>query len=368
MLTISSGPTNSMRGAAFLSGVRDGIVADVGGTSTDVGALVKGFPREAAVEMDIAGVRTNFRMPDTLSIPLGGGSLVEPEPLRIGPQSTGFRLSTDALVFGGRTLTTTDVAVAAGQARVGDPHRVESLDAHLVERVMAEMRTRLESAVDRIKTSAHDVPVILVGGGNILVGDALAGASRVLRPEHAEVANAIGAAIAQVGGQVERVYSLERTGREEAIADCRAAAVDKVVAAGGDASSVEVVDIDEVPLTYVPSNATLIRVKAVGESGAGRRCSAELTRCRHLRGRERCGGTPPGAHGASRHRHGGGARGSLQQPGHRKAQPPTHPLARDPEMLRRHPSGTARPFVESSTRSRVRATESANLPSEAWRH
>ena len=231
VLTISSGPTNSMRGAAFLSGVRDGIVADVGGTSTDVGALVKGFPREAAVEMDIAGVRTNFRMPDTLSIPLGGGSLVQPEPLRIGPQSTGFRLSTDALVFGGRTLTATDVAVAAGQARVGDPHRVESLDTRLVERVMAEMRARLESAVDRIKTSAHDVPVILVGGGNILVGDALAGASRVLRPEHAEVANAIGAAIAQVGGQVERVYSLERTGREEAIADCRGAAVEKVVAA-----------------------------------------------------------------------------------------------------------------------------------------
>jgi len=110
----------------------------VGGTSTDVGALVKGFPREAVVEMDIAGVRTNFRMPDTLSIPLGGGSLVQPEPLRIGPESTGFRLSTDALVFGGRTLTATDVAVAAGQARVGDPHRVEILDAHLVERAASE--------------------------------------------------------------------------------------------------------------------------------------------------------------------------------------------------------------------------------------
>ena len=264
VLTISSGPTNSMRGAAFLSGVRDGIVADVGGTSTDVGALVKGFPREAAVEIEIAGVRTNFRMPDMLSIPLGGGSVVRSEPLRIGPDSTGFRLSEDALVFAGSTLTTTDVAVAAGQARVGDPHRVKHLDAPQVGRVMAEIRARVESAIDRVKTSAHDVPVILVGGGNILLGDSLAGASRVLRPEHAEVANAIGAAIAQVGGQVERVYSLEETGREQATADCRAAAVDKVVAAGGDASSVEVVEIDEVPLTYVPSNATLVRVKAVG--------------------------------------------------------------------------------------------------------
>lgn len=264
VLTISSGPTNSMRGAAFLSGVRDGIVADVGGTSTDVGALVKGFPREAAVEIEIAGVRTNFRMPDTLSIPLGGGSVVQAEPLRIGPESTGFRLSEDALVFGGGTLTATDVAVAAGQARVGDPHRVKGLDETLVGQVMAEIRTRVENAIDRVKTGAHDVPVILVGGGNILLGDSLGGASRVLRPEHAEVANAIGAAIAQVGGQVERVYSLDEMGREEAIADCRAAAVDKVIAAGGDASTAEVVEIDEVPLTYVPSNATLVRVKAVG--------------------------------------------------------------------------------------------------------
>ena len=104
VLTIASGPTNSMRGAAFLSGVRDGIVVDVGGTSTDVGALVKGFPREAAVAIELAGVRTNFRMPDVLSIPLGGGSVVERDPLRIGPESVGYRLPEEALVFGGPKL------------------------------------------------------------------------------------------------------------------------------------------------------------------------------------------------------------------------------------------------------------------------
>ena len=31
VFTIASGPTNSMKGAAFLSGIRDGIVLDVGG-------------------------------------------------------------------------------------------------------------------------------------------------------------------------------------------------------------------------------------------------------------------------------------------------------------------------------------------------
>ena len=47
VLTIGSGPTNSMRGAAFLTGVQDAIVMDVGGTTTDIGVLAAGFPRES---------------------------------------------------------------------------------------------------------------------------------------------------------------------------------------------------------------------------------------------------------------------------------------------------------------------------------
>ena len=265
VLTIASGPTNSMRGAAWLSGIRDGIVVDVGGTSTDVGALVNGFPREAAVAVELAGVRTNFRMPDTVSIPLGGGTVVEPDPLRIGPESVGYRLPTVGRVFGGDTLTATDLAVASGHVELGDPSLVASTDTTLVGRVMDEIQDRVETAIDRVKLSRDDVPVALVGGGSILLGSKLAGASEVVRPENSGVANAIGAAIAQVGGQVERVYSLEGMGREEAIADCSAAAVARAVSAGADPSTIEVVEIDEIPLTYVPSNATRVRVKAVGD-------------------------------------------------------------------------------------------------------
>ncbi len=50
----------------------------------------------------------------------------------------------------------------------------------------------------RCSTSADDVPVIVVGGAAALCGDYLAGASAVIRPEHADVANAVGAAIPQV--------------------------------------------------------------------------------------------------------------------------------------------------------------------------
>ena len=58
--TFASGPTNSMRGAAFLSGERDARVVDIGGTTSDVGILQHGFPREAAVESTSAvSVRTS---------------------------------------------------------------------------------------------------------------------------------------------------------------------------------------------------------------------------------------------------------------------------------------------------------------------
>src|SRR5207253_8649592 len=43
--TFASGPTNSMRGAALLSGETHCAVIDIGGTTADMGILEGGFPR-----------------------------------------------------------------------------------------------------------------------------------------------------------------------------------------------------------------------------------------------------------------------------------------------------------------------------------
>lgn len=265
VLAISSGPTNSMRGAAFLSGIENGIVVDIGGTSTDVGALVNGFPREASIAVNLAGVRTNFRMPDVLSIALGGGSVVKQNPLTIGPSSVGFALAHEALVFGGKTLTSTDIAVAGSFADIGDKSLVQSLETSLVTDTAIEIRRRIERVVDQMKLNANPVPVILVGGGNILVGNKLEGASQVIRPKQAEVANAIGAAIAQVGGEVEKVYALDGTNRLRVLEEAKAEATTRAVTAGADPNTITVVEIEEIPLTYLPSNAVRVRVKVVGD-------------------------------------------------------------------------------------------------------
>ena len=139
----------------------------------------------------------------------------------------------------------------------------------MVKGIIQEIQARVEETVDKVKTSASPVPVILVGGGSILVQDSISGASQVLRPEHAEVANAIGAAMAQVGGQVEKVFSLDGMSRQVALDSAKNEAIGRAVEAGADPNSVEIVELDEVPLTYLPSNAILIRAKAAGDLATG---------------------------------------------------------------------------------------------------
>jgi N-methylhydantoinase A/oxoprolinase/acetone carboxylase beta subunit len=277
--TFASGPTNSMRGAALLSGEQDCAVVDIGGTTADIGVLQNGFPREAAVSVEVGGVRTNFRMPDVLSLGLGGGSLVrgDTSSFTIGPDSVGYELTSRARVFGGDTLTASDLAVAAGRASFGDASLVAGLDRGLVELGLALAEQMIAEVVDRMKTSPDPIPVVVVGGGSVLLGDSLPGASRLVRPEHFAVANAIGAAIAQVGGEVERVFSLDQITRDAALDQAKAEATAKAVAAGATESTVRIVDVDDVPLPYIPGNATRIKVKAVGDLELGRERLASVS-------------------------------------------------------------------------------------------
>jgi N-methylhydantoinase A/oxoprolinase/acetone carboxylase beta subunit len=266
VLTFASGPTNSMRGAAYLTGLRDALVIDIGGTTSDIGMLTAGFPREAGVAVPIGGVRTNFRMPDLLTLGLGGGSRVRLDPLRVGPDSVGFRLTEQALVFGGSTLTASDAAVAAGRAALGDPRGLTADATTHAPAVMQRIRQQLADAIDQVKTSSAPVPVILVGGGSILVGDDLPGASAVIRPPDYQVANAIGAAIAQVSGEVDHVRALDDGATRASLLEAaQREATARAVEAGALADTVTLVEAEDVPLAYLPGGATRVRVKVVGD-------------------------------------------------------------------------------------------------------
>ncbi len=275
IFTVASGPTNSIRGAAFLTGMSDGIVVDIGGTTTLVGVLVKGFPRESSIAVEIGGVRTNFRMPDLIATGCGGGTVVRSHngEVELGPQSVGYRLTEKGLAWGGDTVTTTDIALAAGYATIEDPRcdtsRLEDLDEVFVATAIDKIIKNLEESIDKIKTDPTPMPLVLVGGGGLLIpqsryGD-IKGVSAIRRPSNYQYANAIGAAIAQVSGQIDKIYSLEVTSREQVLETAKKLAIERAVTAGADPSTVDVVEIEEIALPYLPGNAVRVRVKAVGD-------------------------------------------------------------------------------------------------------
>jgi N-methylhydantoinase A/oxoprolinase/acetone carboxylase beta subunit len=264
IFTIASGPTNSMRGASMLTDIRDAIVIDVGGTTTDIGLMQHGFPRESTVAMELAGVRTNFHIPDVISRALGGGTMISRDGREVGPQSVGYRIADEALVFGGNTLTFTDVAVAGGAPPVGDVDVTGAIEPATVTAALDVVSTLLINTIERARLSADDTPIIAVGGGAPLLA-AVPGLELLVIPDKAGVANAVGAAVAEAGGEVDRVYALDGRTRADIVAEAKQEAIGNAIAAGAAPDGVRIIDVEDVPLTHLPGGGAVhVRVKAVG--------------------------------------------------------------------------------------------------------
>ena len=262
ILTVACGPTNSIRGASYLSSLKNAVVVDVGGTTTDLGVIQNGFPRESSVAVTIGGVRTNFRMPDVISIGLGGGSIVrvrDDGSVSVGPDSVGYEITKKALAFGGDVMTATDIAVRLGMVELGDKEKVAGIPQDVAEKAMDAIRALVEDSVDAMKVSNADVDLILVGGGSIILPEKIAGAASVLKPEH------FGSAISKVSGTYEKLMNYDELPREQSLENARNEAVELAVAAGAVRETVEIIEMEDVPLAYYPGNTNRVKIKAAGD-------------------------------------------------------------------------------------------------------
>lgn len=102
----------------------------------------------------------------------------------------------------------------------------------------------------------------LTGSDGILFSDQLKGASEVSKPKNSGVANAIGSAISQVSGQVEKIFIVDELGREQTLEFAKQLAFQQAIDEGADPEQLVLIDLEEVPLSYLPRNATKIRAKA----------------------------------------------------------------------------------------------------------
>lgn len=280
IFTVASGPAASVRGAVFLSKIENGVVVDVGGTSTDVAYIVNGFPRESSITVNIGGVKTNIRCPDLLSIALGGGTIIKykgDKVFGLGPESVGHNLVRLGRSFGGPILTVHDIAVATGILKekldifdtefVTHKEKIDSLPKELVREANNEIKRTLERAIDQMKTTADNIPAVFIGGGAMVVPQKdIIGTSKVVLPEHFEVGGAVGTTIAEIGAYAEGVVDLDVENRDKAIEEVTEKAKDNLVAAGGIRNTAEVIDIEEVPFAYMPGKREKIRIRVKGKA------------------------------------------------------------------------------------------------------
>lgn len=207
-------------------------------------------------------------MPEVLSIGLGGGSKVyqdDDEHVKVGPLSVGHLLTSESKCFGGSVLTATDVVVASGLAHLvkGHTSKLTELDQKLVDLARQDIRKQIENGIDIMKTSDLPVVLLLVGGGSIILMDGLDNVVHCLQPAYSDVANAVGAAIAKISGDIDTIIVPGRRSHEEIKQNISQQAIDVAVQNGAQRSTVEVMEVDLIPLQYVNNGSIRAVAKAV---------------------------------------------------------------------------------------------------------
>jgi N-methylhydantoinase A len=190
---VLSGPAAGVVGAAFVAGLAgfgDVLTFDMGGTSTDVAAVVGGDV-QVTPESVVGGVPVRFPMVDVHSVGAGGGSIAwldEGGALRVGPRSAGARPGPACYGRGGAEPTVTDANLVLGYLEDGAVLGGEVvLDRALAERALTGL------PVDDLSRDRHTS-----GAGHRLRNTSVEAALGVVRVVDAEMTRAL------------RVISVER--------------------------------------------------------------------------------------------------------------------------------------------------------------
>jgi N-methylhydantoinase A len=197
---VLSGPAAGVVGAAFVAaaGFEDVLTFDMGGTSTDVAAVLGGDVQVTA-ESVVAGVPIRFPMVDVHTIGAGGGSIAwldDGGALRVGPRSAGARPGPACYGLGGTEPTVTDANLVLGYLAGGAVLGGEvTLDRAPAIQALAGLPVD-ESSLKRFNPSLRDWVANATSPDT--VGRATEAAAGVVRVVEAEMARAL------------RVVSVER--------------------------------------------------------------------------------------------------------------------------------------------------------------
>lgn len=221
--TILSGPSASIMGVLALEKIDvDALVIDIGGTTTDIALLAGGEPLTDPRGLEIASWKTHVQGLMSRSIGIGGDSAISLHgtEVQVGPRREGVPVA-----LGGEVPTLMDAcnvqrcaaygdveASRRSLAELGKEEEVEEFAARSVEVAVKKIVTAAEEMIEEVNRRPlytvhemmHDRPldvqkIYCIGGPAEVLKKPLARAFRsaVEVPRYADVANAIGAAVAR---------------------------------------------------------------------------------------------------------------------------------------------------------------------------
>ncbi len=221
-----SGPAAGVVGAArlaALAGFENALSFDMGGTSTDVCAIVDGEARREHERL-VDGLPVRLPTLAVHTVGAGGGSIVwldEGGALRVGPESAGADPGPACYGRGGTRATVTDANLLLGRLPATLPGGIE-LDAQAAERALrgidaagvidvvnAEMVRALRVVSVEQGLDPRDFALVAFGGAGPLHACALAeelGMTTVLIPAAAGVLSALGLVAADERRDVVQTY------------------------------------------------------------------------------------------------------------------------------------------------------------------
>jgi N-methylhydantoinase A len=221
-----SGPAAGVVGAAriaALAGIGNAVSFDMGGTSTDVCAIVDGAARREHERL-VDGLPVRLPTLAVHTVGAGGGSVVrvdEGGAMRVGPESAGAEPGPACYGRGGTRPTVTDANLLLGRLPATLPGGI-ALDAAAAERALAgidptdvieivnaEMVRALRVVSVDQGLDPRDFALVAFGGAGPLHGCALAdelGMTTVLVPAAAGVLSALGLAAADERRDAVRTY------------------------------------------------------------------------------------------------------------------------------------------------------------------
>ncbi len=256
--TISSGPTNSIIGACRLANCTDGIVVDVGGTSTDIGIIQNGLPLYSLNGGVIADIPCQLVTPDVVALAMGGGSIIRyaSDAYKIGPDSLGSQLFKMCKSAGGSELTLYDV----GQVLISQETSI-GIDRPEAEKIMRIYLQLIRDEIYQMLPNLSNEPILLVGGGSRNIPDNMLD-EQYVRPKNYDIANAYGAALSQVAGHIDRIVDsdVELKALED---EAKMLAVSK----GAILSRLKIIEKKVLPLHYMPEPKYRVLITAAGPIG-----------------------------------------------------------------------------------------------------